>query len=499
MEHGHSFEEAAPPPAPPATPLPVSLEVEQALLGAILLQNEAFYRVSDFLEPAHFYNPLHRQIFACFAREIPSGRLVDPKVIRNQLGGDPQAVIQIASEDEFGLGIREITVADYIETLALEAVTIVNAEDYGRTIADLALKRRIIDVAKTVEKECRIGLPGESSTELRSRMETSIEELFTAVEDIGIRHVSEITKGVVERVDTAFKAEKIGGIPIGLKAVQDLTGPLLPGRLYMIGGSPGSGKSLLAAQIAELISAAYPVLYFQIEMPGEEQIERMLSYHAGLTAESIERAALDADGFDRLLSAAEKTKHLNLWIDSSSQPSVTQIRGRALRLKRRHGLSVVVIDHLLYMASPDRKMRDYEAVRFNLQGLKRMAKDLHIAVVVLNQPTKESSGASRPLQPSDLFGGSAVEQEADVILLLFREEYMLRRAEPRDENSPEHREWREKIANCEGRAEVSLGKRRGGAGYGHRKMFFDANAMRFYDNLPSKRVSESRLFEDIPA
>lgn len=454
---------------------------ERAAIGALVANTTSFIGLKERVTPALFAVDRHQEIAKAMAKLVDDHRSLNVAAIIGAIG-----FVDWHPEGYLGACIADACHPDEIEDTILD-------------LEKMQARREILRFSEALAREAR-------ATEDPIM---AIEKAKLAVNQIGdifheqVRPVGDIAKGVVLRVDKAFQANKVEGISYGLKGIQDLMGPLLGGRVYLIAGAPGAGKSALASQIAETIAETHPVLFDQIEMPAEEQVERMLAQRAGVSSEAIERAALDAEEFERVAEASERIRPLHLWIDSSTGPTVGQIAARARRMKRQHGIVTVFVDNMLYLVTPDTRMKEHEAVRANLQGLKKLAKSEDIAVVALTHLTKEyATGIIRRPRVSDLYGGSANEQEADVILLLFREEYMLRRAEPMDETSKEHVEWRERLANCEGQAEAILGKRRGGRGYGLRRLYFDAERTRFHDNAQFKPRDPTRpqLFDkaDIP-
>lgn len=260
----------------------------------------------------------------------------------------------------------------------------------------------------------------------------------------------------------------------------------MPGRVYLLAGPPGSGKTGLAWQMARYVAKTEPTLFFSIEMGDEELVERDLAGDTGIEADRIERAAINNAEMDKIMEAAGDLAMLKLYVDASTSPTVQTMRAKAMRMKRLKGLGGVFIDHLLYIENPTPKA-EFNGIRLNMQGLKKMAKDLDIPVVVLSQLKKEFGEGPwqqmRRPNVNDLYGGSAPEQESDVVLFVHREEYLLGRKEPA-QGTKDRGDWELARDKAAGKAELVLTKRRGGKGFGTRTFYFDGPKVRFSDQAP---------------
>lgn len=445
-----------------------SVQVERAALSLILAQPGEFWGLKDRLVIGLFTVSMHRRIVDAMHALADAGQPVTLAMLSSKVASDPEGRDDYSVEGYLADLVAEDPDQDSIPVLLSE-------------LEAMWCRRQMAQFGEALIRQAR----EDNGLDPISRIEAAKQEAGRISDRFGdsVRHIGEVGKSVMARVSAAYKAETVIGLPVGLKSVQDLTGPLMPGRLYILCGAPGSGKSALASEIAEYVAQTAPVLMVEAEMPDEEVVERIMSGRADVEAEKIERAALDETEMDRIVDAQTETARLHLWIDSTSNPTVAQIRAKATRLQRQGGLALLIIDHLLYIAPPDgiRARGEHEVIRANLQALKALAKDLRIPVILLTQPKVDySAGPVRRPKVSDLYGGSANEQEADVILLLWRKEYMLRRNEP-EESSKDYPAWRNDLADCEGKAELILGKRRGAKGFGLRTCYFDARRMRFMD------------------
>lgn len=469
-------------------PLPQNLEIERALLGAILLHNDFLYPIDDTgLVAGDFYEPWNGNLFALVKEMVDSQRRVTPTTVLHDLSQDAD--------------VGGISAADLLHVIEREGayVTLELVVDLAVQIRDLAIRRRGIEVCLDSIREFQSAPATMRAGELAAKLDGNIASLFGGLGDLGIRHLGDVAAEVVDIIGTPSRMPI--GLPLGMKHAHDLIGPLLPGKLVILAGSPGSGKSALAQQWFEWITRPRPDapqeqrrgLMFQIEMDAEETSSRSLTAATAINAHEILRgdgaAAFGSDNYNRLFDAARELKRGGFYLDCSASPSAATIRSKAVRKKRMGGLDVIGIDHLQYIERPDRKMSEVEAIGPNLRFLKRMAKDLRLPVLCLAQlKAAYSEGPVRRPRISDLWNSSAVEQNADIILFVHRPEYMILRNEP-EKGTTEYAKWELEKERWSGKAELILGKRRDGQGYGTKTIRFDSKTVRFADN-PSGLHSE---------
>lgn len=463
---------------------PGNIEAEQALLGAILVNNDAFYRVSDFLLPEHFIDGTHQRIYEVTSSLIKAGKLATPITLKTFLG----------DADLGGL-----TVSQYLARLAAEATTIINAEEYGRTIYDLAIRRRLITIG---EDMVNVAFDAPVDMAPRDQIEDTERRLYELAEtgryDGGFQKFSEALTGAIQMADAAFRREgKLSGISSGLRDMDRTLGGLQPSDLIILAGRPAMGKTSLATNIGFNIAKAYQaekqqdgtlktvnggiVGFFSLEMSSEQLATRVLAEQAGVSSYKIRRGDISEDEFFRLSDAARQMQSVPFYIDQTGGISIAQLTARARRLKRQRGLDVLIIDYLQLLTGSARKgdNRVQELTEITT-GLKALAKELNVPIIALSQLSRqvESRDDKRP-QLSDLRESGSIEQDADVVMFVYREEYYLKMKMPK-EGTEEHFKWQAEMDQAYGRAEVIIGKQRHGP-TGTIQLAFQADVTRFAD------------------
>ena len=447
--------------------------MERAVIGALIADTQAFWTVKDKAKADLFTTDVHREIVKVLHAIADTGRDFSIPAIISRMN---------SAEQDGGFSPE-----GYLATLVSEEAAGGLLFDHFSDLEEMWARRQMMALGDSLIRSARDD-NGLSAIERLDAAKVAVDRIADPL-GTGVRHVYDIGQRLLARVQDASNGEHTVGLDIGLKSMQDLTGPLMPGRLYVMAGPPGSGKSALAYQVTEFVSRTNRALFDSLEMDGEELAERDLASRTGISADKIERASVNLAELAKLYDASYEHRSLGLHIDSTTGQSVSQIRSKAMRLKRLEGLDLLVIDHLLYIPRPDKKMGEFEGIRANMQGLKQMAKDLKIPVIVLTQLKKEFGEGPwnmlRRPNVNDLYGGSAVEQEADVILFVHRPEYLLGRKEP-DKGAKDFMDWEAKYLVSKGKAELLLGKRRGGAPAGVRTCYFDGPRVLFTDQ-PSRQ------------
>src|ERR671918_723579 len=394
---------------------PHNIDAEQALLGAILVNNEAYHRVGEYLRPEHFYEPVHGRIFEAVTRLIEARRLADYGHVK---GGFDQ--------DE---APREPDGAPSLARLARAAETILNAEDYGRLLHDLALRRGLIHVGEATVNKAFDPAVVESG---REQIELAEQQLFLLAQEGeiegGFRALPGVLTSTVTMVEAAYhKDSRVTGVPTGLTDLDDKLGGLQPSDLVILAARPSMGKTALAITIAAnavasravgpeaagLESENYTVGFFSLEMSAEQLAMRLLSAGAKLSSDDPRRGKLKEGDFRAVVQASQELAARPLYIDDTPALSVAALRTRARRLKRRHGLSLLVVDYLQLVrpvTSSGQANRVQEIAEIT-QSLKAIAKELHIPVLALSQLSRavEQREDKRP-QLSDLRESGAIEQ-----------------------------------------------------------------------------------------
>jgi replicative DNA helicase len=464
---------------------PHNIEAEQSLLGAILVNNDAFYRVSDFLEPKHYFEPLHQTIFETASSLIRMGKIATPVTLKTFLPADTD--------------IGGMTIGQYLARLAAEATTIINAQDYGRTIYDLALRRDLIGIG---EDMVNVAYDAPVDFAPRAQIEDAERRLYELAEsgryDGGFQKFSQALTLAVDLAAKAFQRDgKLSGISTGLRDLDTKMGGLQHSDLIIVAGRPGMGKTSLATNIAYNVARAYvPELqadgtmkaahggvigFFSCEMSADQLATRIVAERTGIPSSSIRRGGISEADFEKIRDYSIELQSLPLYVDETGGLSISQLTARARRLKRQKGLDLLVVDYIqLLQGSNKRSDNRVQEVTEITTALKALAKELNVPIIALSQLSRqvESRDDKRP-QLSDLRESGSIEQDADVVIFVYREEYYLANKEPRP-GTPEHEKWQLDMSLVHGKAEVIIGKQRHGP-TGTVELQFEGQFTRFSD------------------
>ena len=476
---------------------PHNIEAEQALLGAILVNNEAFYRVSDFLEPKHFFEPIHQKIYEVTAGIIRAGKVATPVTLKTFLPPDAD--------------VAGMSPAVYLARLAAEATTVINAADYGRTIYDLSTRRDLIRIGEDM-----VNLAYDAPVDFAPQVQIDDAErrLYELAEtgryDGGFLKFSDALKDAVDLASKAYQRDgHLSGIGTGLHKLDLLMGGLQKSDLIIIAGRPAMGKTALATNIAYTIAADYSgnprpdgsietvsggvVGFFSLEMSAEQLATRILSEQTEISSSKVRRGDITEEEFSKLAAAAQTMQSIPLFIDDTGGLSIAQLTARARRLKRQRGLDLMVVDYLQLLTGSSRRASEgrVQEVTEITTGLKALAKELEIPIIALSQLSRqvESRDDKRP-QLADLRESGSIEQDADVVMFVYREEYYLKNREPR-EGSEEWFKWETEMKMAENRAELIIGKQRHGP-TGTVKTLFLPMFTRFADLAEEDHLPERR-------
>jgi replicative DNA helicase len=458
---------------------PVSIETEQQLLGAILINNEAYPVVQDLIEPQHFYDWIHQQLFEICGSLIRMGKLASPVTIKPLLPAD--------------IDIGGMTVSQYLARLAAEATTVINAKDFAQVIRDLYDLRTIGEVGEQLRPRGGVDPVDAASW--------GVDQLDAIVSGRALSSVRAMTMpaAVARAVDaaaTAYQNEgKILGMPYGLVDVDSKLLGAQKGNLIVIAARPSMGKSALALCFSRNLSkAGYAGVFYSLEMGDVELTQRMIAdeiFDDGrMTYWQIRSGRFHESVFKRITEAAERLSGLPLVIEQQPGLSVSQIAARARQRKRRGKLDFMVIDHLGLIASSGR----YSGSRVNeigemTAGLKGLAKELDCAVILLSQLNRTVEGREdkRP-RLSDLRESGAIEQDADVVIMLYRKAYYLERSEPQA-GTAEHVVWVTEMEGCHNELHLLIEKQRAGP-VGTVKVFCDIGSNAVRDLVNHQQIGE---------
>jgi replicative DNA helicase len=474
---------------------PHNFEAEQALLGAILVNNNAYQRVAEFLRAEHFADPLHGKLFDSLSRLIERGQVVSAVTLKTYVEND---------ED-----LKAAGGATYLARLAAASVHVIDAGAFGRAVHDLYLRRQLIDLGEGVVNGA---FGGDVEDTALSQIEVAEKKLYdlasTGQTEGGFRPFrSALTEATVAAEAAYHRAGQLTGVATGLFQLDQLLGGLHRSDLIILAGRPSMGKSSLATNMGFNAARAYReehgedgrpkvadgavVGFFSLEMSAEQLATRMISEQAAIPSEKIRKGELISADFDRVLSVSHELEHLNFFIDDTPALSIAALRTRARRLKRTHGLGLLIVDYLqlLSPAGKSRQENRVQEVSEITRGLKTLAKELDVPVLALSQLSRavEQREDKRP-QLADLRESGSIEQDADVVMFIYREEYYLTREEPkrRTEESDQrfnerHDAWRQRCEQTYGKAEVIVAKQRHGP-TGIVRLAFEGQFTKF-DNL----------------
>ncbi|RMA42079.1 replicative DNA helicase [Rhodophyticola porphyridii] len=451
-----------------APELPHNIEAEQQLLGAILSSNDVLDRVDDLVKPDHFYDPVHGEIFATAASRITKGLQTDATTLKNFLADHP--------------GLKDLGGAEYLLRLQLSAIATSAARDYAQLIHDLALRRELIDLGRTIAD--RAQTVRDDATPDEQIVEAEADLFKLASSGTTSRGFQSFLRALTDAVDIANAAYNRGGglagISTGLVDMDKMLGGLHNSDLLILAGRPSMGKTSLATNIAFNVAKSWKrgqkpdgsdgtvdggvVGFFSLEMSAAQLAQRVLSEAAEVPSELIRKGDLNEQEFQRYLRAAQDLESCPLYIDDTPALPISQLAARARRLKRSpQGLDLLIVDYLQLLRGGGKSENRVNEVSEITQGLKAVAKELNIPVIALSQLSRqvEQREDKRP-QLSDLRESGSIEQDADVVMFVYRGEYYKEREKPGEDNLEAMAKWQQEMEQLHGKAEVIIGKQRHG-------------------------------------
>ena len=461
--------------------MPHSIEAEQQLLGAILTNNDVYDRVAAILGAGHFFEPVHARIFEIAAARIAKNNLASPVTLKAFMEDDD--------------GLKELGGPAYLARLAGAAVSSFAVRDYAQMIYDLAVRRDLIRLGRDISaRAAKVDVksePREQIVEAEQALYKLAEQGHT---EGGFQSFLRAVTDAVNVANAAYQREGgLAGISTGLIDMDKKLGGLHPSDLLILAGRPSMGKTSLATNIAFNIAKAYKrgmkhdgtegaidggvVGFFSLEMSAEQLASRILAEASEISSHKIRQGDMDEKEFRRFVDAAKELEACPLYIDDTPALPISQVAARSRRLKRTHGLDLIIVDYLqLLRGTAENRVQEIAEISM---GLKAIAKELNIPVIALSQLSRqvESRDDKRP-QLSDLRESGSIEQDADVVMFVFREEYYVEREKPSDDRLDEMAAWQERMSRLHAKAEVIIGKQRHGP-IGRVTLAFDANTTRF--------------------
>jgi replicative DNA helicase len=436
---------------------PQNLEAEQTVLGSILLNNEIFDEISD-VKDDYFYNPVNKKIFKIINDLLSKGLLANPITLKNYF----------TNENE----LTEIGGAEYLVKLTKFSTSKIQIKYYADLLHDLKIRRNLIQISRETLDET---LNKNSEVNAEQIIESAEKKLFDIAERGRFnKSYVEFKDALLETIamaSSAYKNEEgIVGVPTGLKDLDDRLGGLHKQDLLIIAGRPSMGKTALATNIA--FNAAKKLLdkekkssivFFSLEMSSEQLSTRILSEQSRIKSNDIRRGKINQDEFEKFIETSKNLENLPLFIDDTPAITISTLSNRARRIKRMYGLDLVVVDYIQLMKSGNYKNEGrVQEIGEITQGLKALAKELDVPVLALSQLSRavEQRDDKKP-QLADLRESGSIEQDADVVMFVYREEYYLEKLEPKV-GTAEHVEWQEKMSLVHNLAELIIGKQRHG-------------------------------------
>jgi replicative DNA helicase len=454
--------------------LPNNIEAEQAVIGSILVSNDIFDEITIFVSGINFYDPMHQKIFEAIESLIYKGMLANPITLKNYF------------EDEKD----DLNVPEYLVKITKFSTSVRQSVEYSKIIYDMFVRRELIKISEQTIDSAKLN---ELDTNGQTIIENSERLLFDLAEkgsfNSSLVKFDEAMKQTIEMASAAYKNEEgIVGVPTGLRDLDDKLGGLHQSDLIIIAGRPSMGKTSLATNIA--FNAAQKlqdsgkkssIAFFSLEMSSEQLSTRIISEQARISSNDIRRGRISDEQFDKFLETSKNIAELPLYIDETPAISIAAMSNRARRIKRLFGLDMIVVDYIQLMRgttyNKDGRVQEISQIT---QGLKAIAKELGVPVVALSQLSRqvEQRDDHKP-QLADLRESGSIEQDADVVMFVYREGYYLSRKEPR-EATVEHAEWQAKMNEVAHLAQIIIGKQRHGP-IGNVTLEFEERFTKFKD------------------
>ena len=453
--------------------LPNNIEAEQSVIGSILVSNETFDEINMIIKSNNFYDPMHQKIFAAIEKLIYSGTLANPITLKNYFENEKD----------------EINIPEYLVKITKFSTSSRQTIEYSKLIYDLFVKRELIKISENIIDTAQLN---DLDRDGQSIIESFEKSLFDLAErgsfNSSLVKFDEAMKMTIEMASNAYKNDEgIVGVPTGLTDLDDRLGGLHKSDLLIIAGRPSMGKTALATNIA--FNAAKKIqedgrkstiAFFSLEMSSEQLSTRILAEQSRIKQNDIRRGRISEDQFDKFIETSKNISELPLYIDETPAITIAALSNRARRIKRLYGLDLVVVDYIQLMRATNFRDGRVQEISEITQGLKALAKELSVPVLALSQLSRavEQRDDKKP-QLSDLRESGSIEQDADVVMFVFREAYYLERKEPQPA-TVEHAEWQSKMSDIANRAEIIIGKQRHGP-TGNVFLEFEAMFTRFKD------------------
>ena len=438
-----------------ASELPNNIEAEQSVIGSILLSNEIFDEINILISSKNFYDPMHQKIFSAIESLIYKGMLANPITLKNHFENEND----------------ELDIPEYLVKITKFSTSSRQSIEYSKLIYDLYVKRELIKISDNIADAAKLNDLDNDGQQIIQNFEKSLFDLAEKGSfNSSIIKFDEAMKQTIEMASNAYKNEEgIVGVPSGLKDLDDRLGGMHKSDLIIIAGRPSMGKTALATNIAFHASKNIQekgekscIAFFSLEMSSEQLSTRILAEQSRIKSNDIRRGKITEEQFDKFIETSKNIAELPLYIDETPAISIAALSNRARRIKRIHGLDMIVIDYIQLMKGTSFKDGRVQEISEITQGLKALAKELSVPVLALSQLSRavEQRDDKKPLL-SDLRESGSIEQDADVVMFVFRESYYLKNKEPRPA-TVEHAEWQAKMNEISHLAELLILKQRHG-------------------------------------
>jgi len=464
-------------------------EAEMALLGAILHNNKAHERVSEFLKADHFASRVHGKIYEAIEKIIERGQIADPITLKQYFE---------TNED-----LSTVGGFAYLVRLADSVGTIISSADYGRVIHELYLRRKLIEIGEEMTNAAFEHTLDQMAKDQIEEVEKNLFNLATMGDtEGGFQPLKQAITKAISMTTAAFQRDgQLSGVPTGYRDLDKLLGGLHNSDLIILAARPSMGKTAFSTNVAYNAARAlldpdkpgrHSVAFFSLEMSAEQLANRILADASQIASHRLQRGELDNQDFEKLVRASQDLEGLNYFIDDTPALSIGAVRTRARRLQRQQGLHLIIVDYLQLLRGSTslRNENRVQEVSEITRGLKALAKELGIPVIALSQLSRqvENREDKRP-QLSDLRESGSIEQDADVVMFIYRDEYYLARREP-GEGTPEHDTWKAEMDKVHNKAEIIIAKQRHGP-IGKVTLYFDGSTTRFSDLMEDDHMPEA--------
>ena len=453
--------------------LPNNIEAEQAVIGTILVSNEIFDDLNVIISSKNFFDPMHQKIFSAIENLIYKGMLANPITLKNYFENEKD----------------DIDIPDYLVKITKFSTSSRQATEYSRIIYDMFIRRELIKISEGTIDSAKLkdlNISGQNIIENSERLLFDLAEKGSF--NSSLVKFDEALKFTIEMASNAYKNDEgIVGVPTGLRDLDDRLGGLHKSDLVIIAGRPAMGKTALATNIAFNAATSIQkanrkscIAFFSLEMSSEQLSTRILAEQSRIKSNDIRRGKISEEQFEQFLETSKNISELPLYIDETPAITIAALSNRARRIKRLYGLDMIVVDYIQLMRASNFKEGRVQEISEITQGLKALAKELAVPVLALSQLSRavETRDDKKPLL-SDLRESGSIEQDADVVMFVYREEYYLERKEPKL-GSIEHAEWQSKMNEILGSADIMIGKQRHGP-TGNVKVEFEAIYTKFKD------------------